>query len=71
MWCGRESTVSAKLERGGPRPGMWAEGTDVTSWPALAGMMYGSRSGNTNFVLQPFREFFSRPGYWACRSYGY
>lgn len=28
MWCGRESTVSAKLERGGPRPGMWADAKD-------------------------------------------
>lgn len=35
MWCGRESTVSAKMERG-PRPGMWAGRTDVTSWLVFA-----------------------------------
>lgn len=39
VWTGKHC-LGQDVARG-PRPGMWAEGTDVTSWPAFfAGMMY-------------------------------
>lgn len=35
VWTGKHCLGQAGAR--GPRPGMWAEGTDVTSWPILRG----------------------------------